>query len=267
MKQSTILKFFSGILILSLISISCSEDPASSNEDPPELPEFQMAEPDISYFESNPPQNNNSNYAEAYYYGVGLGSFATITQSYLGYFSQANSNEVDFKDGKWSWEYSYSFQGQSVSVELIAEDNGDFVDWEMLWSFDDGEGNSYTDYQVITGSIAKDGSAGNWTFNALDPDSGDEEPALVTEWSSSGEDNLETQVDFYTDGALFSTYSYSQNDNEFMVSLSQESEQDDFIVFWDGDAMTGYLQTESDPTSRRCWDSNYEDVLCATVGY
>ncbi|MAL16570.1 MAG: hypothetical protein CL670_09655 [Balneola sp.] len=267
MKQSRIIKLLSGILIISLVTISCSDDPASSNEDPPQLPEFQTAEPDISYFQNNTPQNSNSTYYEAYYYGLGLSSFATLIQGYTGFFAQANSEDVDFKDGKWTWEYSFSAQGQSGSVKLIAEENGNSINWEMLWSFDDGQGNSYTDYRIIEGSIAKDGDSGSWTFNSLDPDSGEEEPVLITEWSSSGDDNLETQSDFYTDGTLESTYTYSQNDNEFMITLSNESEQEDFVVFWDDEAMTGYLQEESDPTSRRCWDSNFEDVLCATVGY
>lgn len=269
MKQTKLLKLFSGILIMSFITISCSDDPASSNEDPPELPMSQMVEPDVSYFQDNPPQNNDSNYAEAYYYGVGLGSFAFITQSYLGYFSPANSEDADFKDGKWIWEYSYSFDGQSVSVVLTAEDTGNFVDWEMLWSVDDGQGNSFDDYRIIEGSIAKDGSSGSWTFNTLSSDSGDEVPALITEWSSSGENNLETQIDFYgdSDGELVSRYTYSQDENEFMVTLSEESENNDYVVFWDDQAMTGYFQTESDPNTRQCWDSNYQDVVCATVGY
>jgi len=252
---------------MSLVTISCGDDPVSTNEDPPELPEFQNVEADISYFQNNPPQNSNTNYSEAYGYGVSLGSLTFVTQGYLGFFSQANSDEVEFKNGQWIWEYSYSFEGQSVSIKLIAEESGDFVDWQMLWSFDDGQGNSYTDYRLVEGSIAKDGTSGSWTFNSLNPDSGEEEPVFVSTWSTSGDDNLEIQSEFYDGGSLISTFNYSKNDNEFMVSVSEVEAQNDIIVFWDDSAMTGYLQTESDSSTRKCWDSNYEDVTCSSVGY
>jgi len=267
MKIQFSLKQIALVILLSFVAVSCSDDAVSSNDDAPELPEFQNAEPDLSYFQNNPPQNNDSNYSDAYYYGIGLGSFGFITQSYLAFFSQATTNDADFRNGKWVWEYSYSFEGQSVSIELISEEIGDFVEWDMLWSADDGQGNSYTDYRVVEGRIKKDGSSGTWVFNNLNPDSGDEVLELETNWSSTGDNNLQTQVDFYENGIITSSYNYSQDENEFLVSLSETDSQDDITVFWDDIALTGYYQEGSSTSTRFCWDSSYQDVSCSAVGY
>lgn len=267
MRNSRVITLFSVVLLFSFALISCGDDPTSANEDPPVLPTFENIEPDLSYFESNQPQQSNSNYSEAYYYGVGLGSIAFTSQAYVSFFSLADSENADFKNGKWVWEYSYSYEGESVSIKLTAEPDGDFINWEMLWSFDDGQGNSITDYAIVTGRIASDGNSGSWTFNALNPDTNEEEPVLISEWSTSGENNLEIETDYYDSGSVVTTYTYTQNDNEFTVFLSDTDEENDLTVFWDDEAMTGYLQIGSDSSNRSCWDSNFEDVACASVGY
>ncbi|MGN8224337.1 hypothetical protein [Gracilimonas sp. BCB1] len=94
-----------------------------------------------------------------------------------------------------------------------------------------------------------------------------EEPVLISEWSTSGENNLEIETDYYDSGSVVTTYTYTQNDNEFTVFLSDTDEENDLTVFWDDEAMTGYLQIGSDSSNRSCWDSNFEDVACASVGY
>lgn len=267
MHNARVLKLFSVILFFSVTLLSCGDDPVSSNEEPPVLPTFENIEPDLSYFESNPPEESNTNYSDAYYYGLSLGSVAFTSQVYLSFFSLAESEEVDFKNGKWIWEYTYSYEGESVSIKLTAEKNGDFIDWEMLWSFDDGQGTSITDYSVVTGSTASDGTSGSWTFNTLNPDTNQEEPVLVSEWTSSGEGNLEIQTDYYDAGSVVTTYTFTQDGNEFTVFFSDTDEENDITVFWDEEALTGYYQLGSDSSSRACWDSSYQDVTCSSVGY
>ena len=267
MRNSKVTKLFSLILLFSFTVISCGDDPASSNSEPPVLPEFENLEPDLSYFESNPPENSNSNYSEAYYYGLSLGSIAFTSQIYLGFFSLAESEQADFNSGEWVWSYDYSYEGESVSIRLTAEENGNFIDWKMYWSYDDGQGNAVTDYLMVEGSIASDGSAGSWTFNTLNPDTNEEEPVLTSEWTSSGEGNLELETDYYDSGSIVTTYTYTQEDNQFTVFYSDTNEENDVTVFWDDKALTGYYQLGSDSSTRSCWDNSYQDVTCSSIGY
>ena len=267
MNQSRVIKLFSVVLLFSFTLMSCGDDPVSQKGDPPVLPQFDNIEPDLSYFEANPPQNSNTNYAEAYYFGIGMGSVALSSQTYLSFLSLASNEDAKYKDGQWVWEYSYSYEGETIDIRLVAEETGNSVVWEMLWSYDDGQGNSFSDYKVIEGEVANDGSSGNWTFNTLNPDTNEEEPSLVANWTSSGANNIEVVTEFYDSNTLLATYTFSQNDNEFTVLFEDSQQQDDVLVFWDDEALTGYYQVGSDTSSRKCWDSNYQDVTCADVGY
>lgn len=265
MKNTFNIKIFAIAVMLSLTAASCGDDPVSVNEDPPELPEFENVAADLSYFENNTPQNNDSNYAEAYYLGLGIGSLSMITQSYTGFFGMADSETASFEDGKWIWNYDYSYEDITVSITLIAEESANTINWEMLWSADDGQGNAFDNYRVVEGSIAKDGKSGSWTFNDLNTDTNEEEPVFVTEWSSMGENTFQSQTTYLEDNGTETVWSYEQDGNHYTVQFSDPDETNDITVFWDTETGTGYYQTGTDP--KLCWDSSYQDVSCSSVGY
>ncbi|MDR9418456.1 hypothetical protein [Gracilimonas sp.] len=181
-------KLLSLLIVLSLLLNACGgDDPASTDDgDPPQFPEFENIEADLSYFENNSQslnQENTANFSEAYFYATGLSAVTASGLFYTSFFSSANQSEAEFNDGEWRWEYSYSYEGESVSIVLTSREVGDNILWEMTWSFDDGQGNSFEDYTMIEGSTAKDGSSGSWTFNSLNPDSNQEEPFMETNWT------------------------------------------------------------------------------------
>ncbi|MEQ8525710.1 hypothetical protein [Gracilimonas sp.] len=266
MRNSRVIKLLSALLLFSFTIISCGEDPVSSNEDPPVLPEFENVEPDLSYFTDNPPQNSNSNYSQAYGYGVAIGGITSFAQIYTSSFTTATSEDASFEDGQWVWEYTYSYQGESASVSLIAEESDGFINWEMTWTIDSQEF-SLENYTILEGRVATDGSSGNWTFNNLNSETNTEEPFLVTEWSVSGENNFESETDYYQDGSVVTSYTFTQNSNEFTVTYSDVDSESDITVFWDNEAGTGYYQSGSDSANRLCWDDTYQDVTCSSVGY
>lgn len=203
MKIYTI-RLFSAILLMSLFFwTSCgSDDPVSGMEgNPPALPQFQEIEPDLSYFMNNNPKiQATDNFYEGKSYALGLAMFGQFSQIYGSFFSSASANGAKFNDGVWTWTYSYEFEGQSVSIELTARELVDSIQWEMNWSFNDGQGNSFENYTMVEGNTAKDGSSGNWTFNSLNPDTNTEEPFMVSEWVRSGDDQYELITTIYDDG-------------------------------------------------------------------
>lgn len=255
------------LLMTSLTITSCGENPLSNNEDPPELPTFDQIEPELSYFENSSAPSDTSNFFLAKNYAIGMSSISSIGQIYSGFFSSLDKSDASYNDGTWVWNYSYSYQGESVDITLKAEDDGARVFWEMLWSYE-GDEQSFTDYKVLEGQVAKDGSSGRWTFNSLDPDTQEEEPVLVTNWTREGEEDVEIATDFYnSDGSQTDTYTYYREANEFHVVYEGSNQENNITVFWDIESETGYYELGSDSSERYCWDSNLENVSCSDVGY
>ncbi|MDZ7807025.1 MAG: hypothetical protein U5K71_07905 [Gracilimonas sp.] len=264
MKNYTI-RLFSIILLMSLfVWTSCGgDDPVSGvDQDPPSLPQFEQIEPDLSYFmENNPKIQTTDNFYEGKSYVMGLLMFGQFSQVYSSFFSSASSESAEFNDGVWTWTYSYSFEGQSVSIELTAQELVDVIIWEMNWSFDDGQGNSFENYTMVEGTTAKDGLSGSWTFNSLNPDNSTEEPFMISEWERSGDDQYELITSFYDEGVQGEEfYTFTQNGTSFDVTYVYGSET--IIVHWDSSTQTGYYQIGDDPNNRYCWDSQFQDVSC-----
>lgn len=271
MRYTNTIKLSSLLVVFALIFTACGDDPASSNnEDPPAFPEFESIENDLSYFEQNSQaanQENTTNFTEAYYYATSLSSVTASGMIYTSFFNSANQGEAEFNNGEWRWEYNYSAEGESISILLISREVGDNIEWEMIWSYDDGQGNSFEDYTMIEGMIAKDGTSGSWTFNDLDPDSNQEVPFMETTWERTGPDNYESTTEFYGYEGGIETYTYTQNGDVFDVVYSSSDSQNNVYVHWNTSAQTGYYQQGTDTANRYCWNETFTDIECATVGY
>lgn len=260
-------KLLALMLVLSLTITSCGDDPVSGNEEPPEFPQFNQIEPELSYFENNNAPSDTSHFFFAKNYAIGMGSVSAIGQIYSGFFTELDKSDAEYKNGTWIWNYSYSYQGESIDITLKAEDDGVRVFWEMLWSYE-GEGQSFTDYKVLEGQVAHDGTSGSWTFNSLNPETQEVLPVLVTNWTRAGEEEVEIVTDFYNaEGRKTDTYTFYRNSNEFHVVYESSNQENNITVFWDTEAETGYYELGSDSGERYCWDSNFENVNCADVGY
>jgi hypothetical protein len=260
-------RLFTAILIMTMfVWASCgSDDPVSGMEgDPPSLPQFEEIEPDLSYFtENNPKVQTTNNFYNGKSYAMGLVMFGQFSQIYGSFFSSASTEGAEFNDGVWSWSYSYAFEGQSISIVLTAEELTDVIRWEMNWSFDDGQGNSFENYTMVAGTTAKDGNSGNWTFNSLDPDTNTEEPFMVSEWERNGEDQYELTTSFYDNGGQGEEfYTFTQNGTSFDITYVYGEES--ILVHWDTATETGYYQIGDDPNNRFCWDSQFQDVSCGS---
>ncbi|MTI88364.1 MAG: hypothetical protein FH748_10380 [Balneolaceae bacterium] len=260
----SVMKFFVVVMALSLVTVSCGDDPASGeDQDPPEIPSFEQIAPNLSYFDNNPGKMaTTDNFYEAKGYAFGLASATMTTQLYQGFFTSAEQSEATFSNGQWVWEYTYSYEGASVSIKLTAQENNSEVSWAMYWSYNDGQGNSFEDYKMIEGKNALDGSSGSWTFNSLNPDTQTEEKFLVTTWVKTSETEIEITTDFYTDDGI-QQYVYTQNGAEHTITYDAADASNDIIIYWNTDTQSGYYQVGSDSSNRLCWNSNFQDTSCS----
>lgn len=274
MMKKYALRLLSLLVIFSVISISCGKDPASSSKDDiPALPEILPVEPDLSYFENEPAklpaaqQLYFNNYTQAQFTVIGLALVSSMSSAYMGMFRGIDTEDAEFKDGKWVWGWSYGYGGDYIAVKYTGEEKANSFEWNMFWSFKDSEeGTSIDNYRVISGEVAKDGKSGGWKFYnyGYAGESNQDLMVFSTEWTKESDTRATLKTTFYDDedGTLENSYSYEQNDAEFLVKFTSPEESSSITIYWNTDTMTGYYQEGSDASTRLCWDDTFHDTAC-----
>src|SRR5699024_9374535 len=170
-----IMRKFTYMLIVAILFVglqACGSDSSTGREgsnEPPTIPDVMAKpQPDLSLFENNKPaglvepaahsmlaQANVSNYNMARMQALRGALFSSFSTIYASLFPTSTQG-AKFKNGMWVWSYGYSAQGVSWSMKFTSEDAGSSIKWAMYQSYDDGQGNSIQNYQVIVGTTAKD---------------------------------------------------------------------------------------------------------------
>ena len=255
---------------LLLLLIGCGSDDTTGPDvgKAPELPTVlnSQAQPDVSFFQENQPQNSaitaseTTNYSTAQALATsGIGLFG-VGQIYSGFVTPAQQADPDFQDGRWAWEYSYTFEGQTAELRLTAEEVTGGFDWEMFISFDDGQGTAIEDYKVLEGTTNESGSEGTWIFNALDIESNQETKAFTSSWTVTDDSQKNSAFEaFDENGSVVATGLYNQDTPEYTLSLTF-SDSDDLSIFWNTETNEGYIQ---EGTLTQCWDEQFQNVDCS----
>lgn len=259
-------------LLIVAISLSACGDSGTGadegNNNAPQIPDLEYSQPDLSYFENNTVQNKSisNNYLSAQSFALGVSATTSMNQFYGGFLTSAPQNEASFNDGVWEWTYNYSFMGASSEMRMTAEESGNATNWAIYWSFNDGEGNTVEDYNIMNGTIQNDGLTGDWTFNSLDPESNISVPVLTSSWVSDGEGEHMLDIEIFDENtsSIESVINYEKDGNEFLMTASGTS---DLVISWNPETGLGYIQQgTSDPL---CWDSSGAsiiDVECSALG-
>ena len=252
-----------------LISLmACGDDSTGPDlGEAPELPTVlnSEAQPDVSFFQDNQPKNSaitiseTTNYYDAQTRATVNASFFGIGQVYSSFVMAAQQAEPDVQDGKWVWSYNYTYEGQSAEFRLTAEEVSNGYAWEMFLSFDDGQGTSVEDYKVMEGITSEDGTEGEWTFNTLNPDGGEEIVAFTSTWRVDSDTEKQNRIEIYDDsGTIETTGLYEQNTPEFKMTFTYPDSED--VIEWNTETNEGYIQQGSD---KKCWDDQFQNVPCS----
>lgn len=252
------------LLLLFMGTMGCGNDNATGPEvgDPPALPDLEVIEPDVSYFQNNnlkQKTNANDNYFAAQQVVIGGAYSLALSSMHGGYMSQAETTDAEYDDGVWIWSYSSSFEGLTAEFRITAEElsNG-AVQWAMYWSFDNGE-ESVDNYKMFEGTVSADGSSGNWTFNTLQTETNQELPLVTSDWTVSSDTEKQLSTKLYTDGQVDSQIVYEEDQPEFKMTISGQNQDDTTVISWNTDTNIGSITEEG---TTRCWDDNFEDVPC-----
>ncbi|MGD8748182.1 MAG: hypothetical protein PVI44_06915 [Balneolaceae bacterium] len=238
--------------------------------EPPSLPELQNAEakPDLSFFTGNQLKTvgnsvlaDTSNFYDARAGVLTNNSLFAVSQIYSQFFSAANQKDASYNDGVWEWEYAYSYEGQSVEVRLTAQEANDGYNWAMYWSYD-GVETSFADYKILEGTSSADGSKGDWTFNALNPDTDVERPAFKSSWTVSSDAQKTMKIEVYDDsGSTSLTVDFERDGNDNILTFTFVGAQGGtLVVYWNSQTHSGYVIQEG---TKRCWDENFVNTPCS----
>lgn len=253
------------IAILFVGMVGCGDD--STGPDPgeaPSLPEVQSeaAQPDLSFFENNQPKvmakEATDNYYQARDWATMQSSTFAFADTYSGFLMSGSNEEAVYEDGVWVWEYSYQTSEGSFSMKLTSEDVPEGYKWAMYWSFDDGE-TSVEDYKIMEGTVAEDGSEGNWTFNTLNTDTNQEQVAYTSDWTVTSETESEMTVKWYDSGTVSFTANYKKDEPNHTMTYTYPNEPD-ITLYWNTETNEGFFEQGGE---KSCWDENFQDVTCS----
>lgn len=267
------LKYFAALCVVAVGLSACGDSGTNATEeDPPEIPKLEYSQPDVSYFNNNSVQNKSASnsYLSAQSMVLGYSTMTSLGQIYGGFLESAPENEASFENGVWEWSYSYNYGGVTSEMRMTAEESGGSTNWSLFWSFDNGQGESIEDYNIMNGTIQNDGLSGDWTFNSMNPENSVTVPILKTSWVTDGETEHSLDIEFYNEdsGSIEATINYEQSGNDYTMTVTEAGSSSSVIViYWNPETNLGYIQEGTG--ERMCWDSSgtsVVDVDCSAAG-
>ena len=260
------------ILLGFLLIVSCSDDPSSSTEQPPELPPVASMQVDISNFEMDSPNgalkvNERSNFGQAI---ARTAFFKAIIDFNLALpralFEAASEAQADLNEtGEWEWSYSNSLEGEQYGVRLTGKKESESIRWRMYITnsmITDGEG------LIFEGSTNVDGTQGTWRyFNLFSAD--ENEATTEIEWTVNGEDDVSltlTVLNTGFQGNAGDAIDYTFDGTVKTIIYTDADEETTTEVKWNVETRAGYIiSPDYNGGAQACWDSNFEDISCSEI--
>lgn len=247
------------VILLTLLTVSCSDDDNPSSVDPDEEPTVPMATPyeiDNSLFQDAETQGETSSFriAETLINSASI-IVLGISNSGNTYLNMLENQDSDFIDGVWVWEFTVEETGDEVTIRATAEDQVGSTEWNIYFSGTFEEYEDLDEFRFANGVIEEGGASGTWSY--FSPEN-QQAPIYTYEWIADSE----------TEYQLTSTYSYEGEEAEFYYQKENEENTLEFtgfeneslyFVFWNSDTGEGYFD---DGSERNCWDENYQNIEC-----
>ena len=260
-KSSKTIRVVAMIMMVSAISLSCSNSTDSDNAEPPAIPDLDAFQPSLDFFNQQPTAKLNAadptNFLTgATYATIAGGLFQAFSQLGLVYIELAENVEPTLDGDTWVWSYSYGSTAEgSVGFELRATVVNDNFLWELFFSAEIPGEVSFTNEKFMEGTAASDGLTGSWSiFPFLEED----ESAIATyEWNFTNESEGQAIVTFFDSGIESGTITYTVNGDDNTIEYASGGET--FTIFWNETTNVGYYIYDG---MRYCWDASLQNTAC-----
>lgn len=282
MIYSKMIRFSAVILLISMgFMVSCSDDSTSPDlDDPPSLPsELMPADVDLSYFQNQNIPDTEDHTAfkqvESIAYmggsivqGAGMVGIATAFIEMAPLFNVEPEREGD----KWVWNFDdiplggfkavnigngstegipYSNQ-ESISLKITASPTSGGIEWEIFFTGNLGEAGSVTDFRLMSGFTADDGSNGEWLFYL--PQSGNT-PVYKYEYTFTDNNTYTASYEVSFDGESF-RIDFERNAPENWISIQGGGYN--VTAYWNENNHSGWIEENG---QRVCY-FDYENSTC-----
>lgn len=259
----------SGILCVFLLFSSCDDDPASVNDEPPQLPPVQSMEADFTNFENQQkqtqPQNESSdNFQRAITTAVIMKAAVELHLSIpKALLAAARNTDAELNDnGEWEWEFSKSADGNTFGVRLLGIREGENkVNWKF---FVTNSQLGLNDQLLFSGVASSDGTEGVWTYFSLQDTENQEEVSRI-EWTVNGEEDVQLRLEVASDrnGNQGDYIDYIFDDAIKTATYYDSSEDQETTIQINVDTKAGFIITSDyNNSNKACWDENFQDVTC-----
>lgn len=268
------IRTFSAILFLGLFLItSCNDNPASSTEEPPQIPSAQTMTLEMDQFEEQNSQQKATGVATVQSENafVNAATRAVIVKGVVDaslaiprvLLQAAASAEAEFsEDGEWVWAYSKTAGEHSYEVRLVAtEQDEDQVQWDFyITNTEQG----LADQLLFSGISNRDGTKGIWTYYSLEGEVSDEAVSTV-EWTVNGEDDVQLRLEVLPDSSNnpgdYIEYTFDGTIKHAVYFDASEGATAE--IQWNVETHEGFLiAPHYNNGEKACWDSELQDIAC-----
>ncbi|HKK46064.1 MAG TPA: hypothetical protein VJ964_11125 [Balneolaceae bacterium] len=272
MFKKKLVLFVYSLIGLLFLTVSCTDNPPTIGDTPPELPPSSSMNMDFSGFQNNQKINNtetqsSNNFGHAVAAAIIMKAVvdANLVIPKILLTAAANSDAQLNDNDKWEWSYSKTADGNTYSVRLVASRDGSgTITWDCYVT---NSNLNLNDQLFFSGTTNSDATEGTWTYYNLQ-NTGSQEEVSQINWTVNGQDNVNLKLQVTSD----------RNDNK-----------GDYIKYtFDGTLKTAtYYDASTDETTeiqinvdthigyfispnynngmQSCWDNSFQDTACSAL--
>src|SRR5699024_7320183 len=267
MLNRTYLSVIGGLLSL-LLFVSCSDNPSSFSDSPPELPPAKSMQMDFSSFDS--PQRKARTLSGGYYNFSKASGMTFMLNRIAGdnldksftLYEAADQAEPEFNDdGNWVWSYSRSADGKNYAIKLKASRmSGQDVNWNLYVSNPE-EGLS--NHLLFSGKANTEGTKGSWDLYNMD-DTESKDPGSQVVWELANNDQADLRLNVLSNDSSegdYIEYSYDGQIKNVVYFDSRKSITTEMQI--NTETQQGYILADDyNDGKKACWDKDLQDTPC-----
>lgn len=251
-----------------LLLVSCSDDPSTFTDDPPELPPVASMDVDMATLTGSTQAKTAATQSGDYYiqavFRAGIIKKVIDTNLLIpkNLLIAARDTVAQLNDNQqWEWNYSYTGNTGDFGVRLVAERiASSVVNWSFFVTADHLE---LENHLLITGTTKNEGQEGTWTYNGLrDPENAQHLSEI--NWSIQ-EEQIDLRLDILSDRLVVagSYIDFSFDGEQKSLEYYDAGEDRTIYIAWNVDTKAGsIIAPDINNGEEACWDEQQENVSC-----
>lgn len=257
--------------ITCLLFISCSDDPSTFTDEPPELPPVASMDIDMATLivSSQAKTTATTQSTDYYVQAVFRAGFLkrvidtnllipkNLLEAAADTVAQLNDNQ------QWEWNYQYSGNTNDFAVRLVAERiASSVVNWSFFVTADHLD---LENHLLFSGTTKEEGKEGAWIYNSLQDPENNQQLSEIN-WTIQDEENIQLRLDILSDrlAAAGSYIDFSLDGVQKNLAYYDAGEDTTTAIEWNADTKAGsIIAPDINNGEKACWDEEQENISCS----